>query len=65
MNDEIWDCTWHWQTVLPHRKGELCRVVGSGFKRDGIDVATIEFAEDGYRIVANRRAVRRLPRDVA
>jgi hypothetical protein len=46
---------WYWRARLPERKGQRCRIVAVG----RLNSALVEFA-DGYRVITNRRAVRRI-----
>lgn len=47
--------TWYWRKWLPERNGQRCRIVAVG----KLNSALVEFS-DGYRVITNRRAVRRI-----
>lgn len=49
------DHIWFWKSRLPHRKGQLCRVV----LRGAMNSILVEFP-DGARHVTSRWAVRKL-----
>jgi hypothetical protein len=51
----VFDRIWTWSTRLPERKGHRCRVIVAGRMQS----ALIEF-EDGYRVVASVRGLRRV-----
>lgn len=48
---------WYWRKWLPERRGQPCRIVAVG----RLNSALVQF-EDGYLVVTNRRAVRRIRR---
>lgn len=50
---------WYWRKWLPERKGQPCRIVAVG----RLNAALVEF-DDGYRVITNRRAVRRVKKCV-
>lgn len=46
---------WHWRIRMPERKGQLCRLLAVGT----LNSALVEFVSDGWRVVTDRRAIRR------
>lgn len=50
--------TWFWHELGIHkgRKGKVCRLLACG----KLNNAAIEFLEDGFKVVTNRRGLRKL-----
>lgn len=46
---------WYWKAVLPHRKGQPCRITARG----KMNSALVEFL-DGEKVITQRYAVRKL-----
>ena len=46
---------WRWKRWLPHRYGQLCRVLAVG----KLNSALIQF-EDGHKVLSSRYAVRKI-----
>lgn len=55
MSEQRFTHWWRVRKWLPNRHGQRCRIVSTG----KLNSALVEF-EDGYRVVTNRRFVRRL-----
>lgn len=51
----MWTHVWFWKKWLPERNGQRCRIVATG----RLNAALVEFA-DGFKVITNRRAVRRI-----
>jgi len=50
-----WDYIWFWKAKLPHRKGQLCKIICRG----SMNSVMVEF-KDGQRVITSRWAVRKV-----
>ena len=55
MTTNDYDRVWFWNTRLPERKGEACRIIAVGRKNS----ALVEFERDKFRVITSRYAVRK------
>lgn len=47
---------WSWRARMPERRGQVCRLICVGT----LNSALLEFVSDGYRVVTDRRGIRRV-----